>query len=444
MLDNSFRARYDQLPIATYAISEPPLERAAPFMLTHHHSEFEVIAVVSGRCEVTIDQTVYQVSGGDLLLIPPYSLHSGRILPGGAFSHFCFCFDTAVLGEPKFLKQLESGCLGVKRVVEHAAPGSGELFELAQGVYRECEERGRGWELLVRGQLLCLMGMLEQRGQVFSTICEAARCDFSTRALDILGRTYASPITSRDVAAQMSYSQSYFCRVFRENFSLSFQQYLCRYRLCKARMLLSQNELPVGEVAARVGFNNLSYFARQFRALYGCTPKKFQAMQTVPDKIYGHYLGNPVGLHTKRAPKEVILERLEAQNQERGVTEVVAALIRRGGRFLICQRPAHKARGLLWEFAGGKVEPGETKAGALVRECREELGIAVEPGEVFLEVTHPYPDLTIHLTVFNARILQGEPQLLEHADLRWITAAEIPRFGFCPADQVILQKLRQE
>ena len=126
------------------------------------------------------------------------------------------------------------------------------------------------------------------------------------------------------------------------------------------------------------------------------------------------------------------------------VTEVVAALIDRDGRFLICQRPAHKARGLLWEFVGGKVEPGETKEQALVRECREELGVTVRVGEVFLEVTHAYPDLTVHLTLFRAAITQGTPQRLEHNDLRWITAAEIPRYDFCPADEVILQKLMEE
>ena len=68
--------------------------------------------------------------------------------------------------------------------------------------------------------------------------------------------------------------------------------------------------------------------------------------------------------------------------------EVVAALIWRGDRFLACQRPAHKARGLLWEFVGGKVEPGETKEEALIRECREELGVTVRVGEVFTELTH--------------------------------------------------------
>lgn len=126
------------------------------------------------------------------------------------------------------------------------------------------------------------------------------------------------------------------------------------------------------------------------------------------------------------------------------MTEVVAALIWRGKRFLACQRPPHKARGLLWEFVGGKVEPGETKAEALVRECREELGITVAVGEVFMEVTHAYPDMTVHLTLFDAEIAEGTPQLLEHHAIRWITTEEIDTLAFCPADVEILERLKKE
>lgn len=125
------------------------------------------------------------------------------------------------------------------------------------------------------------------------------------------------------------------------------------------------------------------------------------------------------------------------------MTEVVAALIWEGDRFLACQRPAHKARGLLWEFVGGKVEPGETREQALVRECREELGVTVAVGERFLQVVHEYPDLTVRLTLFRAAIAEGVPQRLEHADLRWLTVEEMDAYPFCPADEVILQALRE-
>lgn len=127
------------------------------------------------------------------------------------------------------------------------------------------------------------------------------------------------------------------------------------------------------------------------------------------------------------------------------MTEVVAALIRdeASGRFMICRRPAHKARGLLWEFVGGKVEPGETGPEALVRECREELAVTVAVGDVFCTVDHVYPDITIRLTLYEARITEGEPRLLEHCGIAWITPGEIGQYEFCPADQDILALIRE-
>ena len=127
---------------------------------------------------------------------------------------------------------------------------------------------------------------------------------------------------------------------------------------------------------------------------------------------------------------------------EKKVTEVVAALIWDGDRFMICQRPAHKARGLLWEFVGGKVEPRETKERALIRECWEELTITISVGSVFMEADHDYPDLNVHLTLFNAAISKGTPQMLEHNDIRWITVDEITQYEFCPVDETILRRLK--
>ena len=123
------------------------------------------------------------------------------------------------------------------------------------------------------------------------------------------------------------------------------------------------------------------------------------------------------------------------------MTEVVAALIWDKDKFMICQRPANKARALLWEFVGGKVESGETKEQALIRECKEELAVTLAVGDVFMDVTHEYPDLTVHLTLFNATIAEGEPQKLEHNDIQWITPSEIQNCEFCPADEEILAKI---
>ena len=128
--------------------------------------------------------------------------------------------------------------------------------------------------------------------------------------------------------------------------------------------------------------------------------------------------------------------------------EVVAALIRRmeNGKkqILIAQRPATKASALLWEFVGGKVEAGETKEAALVRECREELGITVQPNEIYFQTAHEYPDAIVHLTIFEASVLDGIPQKLEHNDLRWVSPLETDDFQFCPADTEILRQLQYD
>ncbi len=125
------------------------------------------------------------------------------------------------------------------------------------------------------------------------------------------------------------------------------------------------------------------------------------------------------------------------------MVEVVAALIWENDKFMICQRPANKARALLWEFAGGKVEQGETKEQALIRECMEELNIIVSVKKLFMDVVHEYPDITVHLSLFNAAIAEGTPQKAEHNDIKWITADEIDNYRFCPADMEILDRIKE-
>jgi mutator protein MutT len=123
---------------------------------------------------------------------------------------------------------------------------------------------------------------------------------------------------------------------------------------------------------------------------------------------------------------------------------VAAALIWDNDRFMICQRPENKKRGLLWEFVGGKKEPGETLEQTLVRECKEELDVTVKPAGVYMSLTHEYPDLTVDLTLYNATITDGTPKLIEHKDIKWITRDEIESYDFCPADKEILKRLKND
>ena len=87
------------------------------------------------------------------------------------------------------------------------------------------------------------------------------------------------------------------------------------------------------------------------------------------------------------------------------------------------------------------MEAGESFEDALIRECREELAVTVNPLDIFMEVVHEYPDLTVHLVLFNAKIAEGEITLLEHNDARWLSPSEIPQYSFCPADKEILEAI---
>ena len=126
------------------------------------------------------------------------------------------------------------------------------------------------------------------------------------------------------------------------------------------------------------------------------------------------------------------------------MTDVVTALIWRGEEFLICLRPPDKPNPLRWEFVGGKAEKGESLEAALIRECREELDVEIKVNDIFAETDHEYPDITIYLTLFNAEIVSGEPKMLVHRDLKWITPDRIPEFNFCPADKDILEKITEK
>ena len=124
--------------------------------------------------------------------------------------------------------------------------------------------------------------------------------------------------------------------------------------------------------------------------------------------------------------------------------DVVAALLWEKDKLLICRRPPNKARGLLWEFVGGKVEPGETHEEALIRECREELDVTVEVHEPFMQVLHEYPDMTIRLRLYHCIIPEGFPKMLEHVDLRWVHPRDTGRYEFCPADTEIVEEVKRQ
>ena len=127
---------------------------------------------------------------------------------------------------------------------------------------------------------------------------------------------------------------------------------------------------------------------------------------------------------------------------DKRIVEVVGAIIKDGDRYLVGQRAANKAQGGLWEFMGGKIEPGETPEQALARECREELALEIEDEHIIDSVVHEYPEKTIRLTLISCSPKSGSiPKALEHQQIRWVTRVEMDVLDFAPADRELIGRM---
>ena len=127
---------------------------------------------------------------------------------------------------------------------------------------------------------------------------------------------------------------------------------------------------------------------------------------------------------------------------DKRIIEVVGAIIKDGDRYLVGQRAANKSQGGLWEFMGGKIEPGETPEQALARECREELDLEIENEHIIDSVIHEYPEKIIRLTLISCSPKSGSiPKALEHQQIKWVTRAEMDALDFASADRELISKL---
>ena len=120
---------------------------------------------------------------------------------------------------------------------------------------------------------------------------------------------------------------------------------------------------------------------------------------------------------------------------------IAAAILFREGRILICRRGEGGSCAFLWEFPGGKLEPGETPAECAVRECREELGVSVRLGPVFARTSYDYPEGSLSFIFYKGEILSGDPQKRVHPEMRWVRPSELTDYPFCPADRDVVQRL---
>lgn len=277
MLDDGFKRQFKDIPFAVYEREKHP---AGPggrvFTLLHYHKEFEIIAVLGGTAEFTVNQKEFAVSEGDLVFIPPYFTHNARFECAGEFSHVCICFDLCLLHDNPLQTSLESGENTIAAVISKKEPSAAEIQNKVLAAAGAWKRQQKGWQMEVCGNLLLLFGQLLAEGKINGSQNYDREKDFSYKVIEFISRQYISPVTSKDAAAALFLNNSYFCRVFKASFGQTFGAYLCAYRIEKSKEALRDKAKSVSEAAELSGFQSVSYYIKMFKKAFGCSPGEYR------------------------------------------------------------------------------------------------------------------------------------------------------------------------
>ncbi len=271
MLVEDFGARYTEIPFTTFARDYKRNTRTTDIEgLSHLHREMEVLLMLDGAARLHIDRSVIQLTAGDLVIVPPYTLHRYTIAADRDCRHYCACFDPHVLYDKALAAALENGAVTLPRVLRDEVCAA-----CIRAAFLANEQKADGWALQVIGQLSLFFSRLQETGAL------VGRHDMPPRSIHgemfaYIATHYTEEITSADAAAVLHLNPSYFCRLFRQNFGERFLPYLCKYRLEKSKTLLRNTALSVSEIALSVGFGSFSYYSKRFREYTGMTPREYR------------------------------------------------------------------------------------------------------------------------------------------------------------------------
>ena len=269
MLKDEFTSRYKSVPLAIYRAC---FLRGNNTVISHQHRQIELIAMTEGCAEFHIDNFGYIAKKGDVLVIPPYSIHRAETSKDILTAYDCICFDPELLYDGT----LRTGLINHTLSTQHLLSGMPFLQEAIAKACRAYETEEPGWELETVGNLCLLFSMLKRNGCFAPSLCAYSENGFAQKALDYIIDHYAESITSGTAALALNMNNSYFCRLFKKTFGCCFADYVLAYRLEKAKVALSTGSQSVTQIAFQTGFNNCSYFGKVFRERFGTTPLNYR------------------------------------------------------------------------------------------------------------------------------------------------------------------------
>jgi len=273
MFRDEFKERYTTIPFAIYGVQH--LERVKE-IITHQHRELEIICITEGSAVFYIDSREHRMQKGDILIIPPYSLHRGHTSESKPTSYYCICFDTALLCDEELRCSLETKSLSIAGKISSEFDSDNRLMGYIESAFLACEAGEAGWEMAAVGNISLLFAALKGNGFFSQVTATEKSPSFSKDAMQYVIKNYSKNITSRDAACELYIDHSLFCRSFKKNFGSCFTEYIRAYRLEKAKTYLKNTDMSVSEIAYKTGFNDFSYFCKVFKKSLGLSPLAYR------------------------------------------------------------------------------------------------------------------------------------------------------------------------
>ena len=268
--------RTGDFPLAYYSVD---IHHERYRMPMHWHREAEIIRVTRGRLALYVDNQSIALSAGDVMLIGEGVIHGGE--PEGC-EYGCIVFDTGLLTREDACKRAMKGVLGHSICLNDAALRvDGDFLRCVDALYDAAADGIAGRELQVLGALYGFFGMLSEKGNIARM--DVAAPQFSQKAeqlkpaLEYIETHYGQTITLEALARLTGLSPKYFCRFFRAIVHRSPIDYVNYYRIECASHFLTSTDMTVAEIAQHCGYNDSSFFIKQFRKYKGTTPRHYRA-----------------------------------------------------------------------------------------------------------------------------------------------------------------------
>lgn len=276
----------DQMfPVAIYDVL---MEAGKVPVYLHWHEELEILFFTEGNATFLIEGTELTLAAGDMLLLKPGVLHGGhdKLTAEAAYRAILVRYEfLAGMGHDrigrKYLEPLFAAERGTYMHMPLCHALQGQAAETVEDIFALFEEQGKGYELLVKSRLFqlfyffCLLA--DEDGNGAGNEPYNMRVNGKIREIyDFVQENYREKITVGQMAGQIHFSEGYFCRFFRDNFHMSFMEYVNGVRLQRAEQLVTETDKTMEEIAGETGFSSSNYFAAAFRRAYGISPLKYR------------------------------------------------------------------------------------------------------------------------------------------------------------------------